>query len=102
MLLVLARGHPFVSLPATETCFHAEGCLTLLSWNLAFIGVPGQRLIKSDKLGAELELESECYFSARKKSIFLCLSTQKSLLTSLLGHLPLKDTHTVRDFTSLS
>ena len=38
----------------------------------------------------------------QEKSVFLYLSTQKSLLTSLLGHLPLKDTHTVRDFTSLS
>lgn len=102
VLLVLARGRPFVSLPVTETCFHAERSFTLLSWNLAFMSVPGQRLIKSDKLGAEFKLESECYFSARKKSIFLYLSTQKSLLTPLLGHLPLKDTHTVRDFTSLS
>lgn len=70
VLLVLARGHPFVSLPATETCFHAEGCLTLLSWNLAFIGVSGQRLIKVRQAGGWIWAGIRVLFFSKKKVRF--------------------------------
>lgn len=89
----LARGHlrSCLCLPQRHV-FTLRDAWFAAELELGFHRRSRQRLIKPWQAGGWIGAGIRVLFFSKKKSVFLYLSTQKSLLTSLLGHLPLKDT----------